>query len=444
MIRFVRSVLALVVGLGLAATAPAILRAQDGAPPLAQRDKVWAQSYVHIAPDPAARFGTLPNGMRYVIERNATPTKQASLRMRVGTGSLEETDSQQGLAHFLEHMAFNGSTHVPQGEMIRILERHGLAFGADTNASTDWTQTVYQLDLPQTDEETLDTGLMLMREAAGELTIAQAAMDTERGVVLSEERARDTPGYRVLKSRLEFLLKDQLAAHRMPIGTVDVLRTAGSPLLRSYYDTWYRPDRITLIVVGDFAPAAGESKLRARFPDLKARGPAAPDPDLGMVARRGGEAKVLVDPGASTSVSVSWLKPFDATPDSEAKRRRDLVEQVAFSVLNRRLERLARSDKPPFLTAGAGGDDYFRSAKVVSLTVSTDPDHWREGLTAADEARRRALQFGVRQDEVDREVTELRAMFQSAADGACRASTTSRSTPPRCRTWSCSRTPSRA
>ena len=126
MIRFVRSVLALVVGLGLAATAPAILRAQDGAPPLAQRDKVWAQSYVHIAPDPAARFGTLPNGMRYVIERNATPTKQASLRMRVGTGSLEETDSQQGLAHFLEHMAFNGSTHVPQGEMIRILERHGL------------------------------------------------------------------------------------------------------------------------------------------------------------------------------------------------------------------------------------------------------------------------------------------------------------------------------
>ena len=418
MIRFVRSVLALVVGLGLAATAPAILRAQDGAPPLAQRDKVWAQSYVHIAPDPAARFGTLPNGMRYVIERNATPTKQASLRMRVGTGSLVETDSHQGLAHFLEHMAFNGSTHVPQGEMIRILERHGLAFGADTNASTDWTQTVYQLDLPQTDEETLDTGLMLMREAAGELTIAQAAMDTERGVVLSEERARDTPGYRVLKSRLEFLLKDQLAAHRMPIGTVDVLRTAGSPLLRSYYDTWYRPDRITLIVVGDFDPAAVESKLRARFTDLKARGPAAPDPDLGMVARRGGEAKVLVDPGASTSVSVSWLKPFDATPDSEAKRRRDLVEQVAFSVLNRRLERLARSDKPPFLTAGAGGDDYFRSAKVVSLTVSTDPDHWREGLTAADEARRRALQFGVRQDEVDREVTELRAMFQSAADGA--------------------------
>ena len=417
MIRFVRLVLALVAGLGIA-TAPAVLKAQDGAPPLAQRDKVWAQSYVRIDPDPAARFGTLPNGMRYVIVHNATPTKQASLRMRVGSGSLEETDAQQGLAHFLEHMAFNGSTNVPQGEMIRILERHGLAFGADTNAATEWTQTVYQLDLPQTDDDTLNTGLMLMREAAGELTLAQSAMDTERGVVLSEERARDTPGYRVFKNRLEFFLKGELAAHRLPIGSVDVLRTANSALLRSYYDAWYRPERITLIAVGDFDPAAVESKIRARFGDLKARAPALPDPDLGQVARRGPEARLLIDAGASTSVSVSWIKPFDASPDSETKRRRDLVEEIAFQVLNRRLERQARADKPPFITAAAGGDDYFRSAKVVSLTVSTDPDHWREGLAAADETRRRALQFGVRQDEVDREVTELRASFQSSADGA--------------------------
>ena len=417
MIRLVRLVLALIAGLGIA-SAPAVLQAQDGAPPLAQRDKVWTQSYVHIAPDPAARFGTLANGMRYVIVRNTSPSKQASLRMRVGSGSLEETDAQQGLAHFLEHMAFNGSTHVPQGEMIRILERHGLAFGADTNASTEWTQTVYQLDLPMADDDTIDTGLMLMREAAGELTLAQASMNTERGVVMSEERARDTPSYRVFKSRLEYLLKGQLAAHRMPIGLVPVLQTADSALIRSYYDAWYRPDRITLIAVGDFDPATIESKLKARFNDLKARAPALPEPDLGEVAKRGGEAKLLIDPGAPTSVSVSWLKPFDPTPDSEAKRRHDLVEMIAFQVMNRRLDRLARGDKPPFITAGTGGDDYFRSAKVVSLTVNTDPDHWREGLAAADEARRRALQFGVRQDEVDREITELRAQFQAAADGA--------------------------
>ncbi|HTK35026.1 MAG TPA: insulinase family protein [Caulobacteraceae bacterium] len=419
MIRIVRSALALVAGLGIAAAAPALLHAQDGAPPLAQRDKVWAQSYAKIAPDPAVRFGTLPNGMRYAVMRNATPLKQASLRLRVGSGSLEETDAQQGLAHFLEHMAFNGSAHVPQGEMIRILERHGLAFGADTNASTDWTQTVYKLDLPQADDDTLDTGLMLMREAAGELTLAQGAMDTERGVVLSEERARDTPNYRTFKAQLGFLLKGQLAANRLPIGTTRVLQTADAALIRSYYDAWYRPDRTTLIAVGDFDPAAMEAKIKARFSDWRPRSATPPpEPDLGAVAKRGTEAKVMVEPGGSASISIGWLQPFDAAPDSEAKRRRDLVEMVAFQVMGRRLERIARSDKPPFISAAAGADDYFRSAKVVSLSVSTDPDHWREGLLAAEEARRRAVQFGVRQDEVDRELTELRAQLQAAADGA--------------------------
>ena len=131
--------------------------------------------------------------MRYAIMRNATPTGQASVRLRFDAGSIMERDDQQGLAHFLEHMAFNGSKKVPEGEMVKILERHGLSFGADTNASTSFDETVYQLDLPKTDDDTVDTSLMLMREAASELLIAQDAMDRERGVVLSEERTRDTP-----------------------------------------------------------------------------------------------------------------------------------------------------------------------------------------------------------------------------------------------------------
>ena len=427
MIRIARPGLALILALSFAASAPAPnaaplnaapLNAQDRAPPVQQRDRVWAQDYAGLPPDPAIRFGTLPNGMRYAIMHNATPTGQASIRMRVGTGSLAENDSQLGLAHFLEHMAFNGSTHVPQGEMIRILERHGLAFGADTNASTDWTETVYQLDLPQTDDDTIDTGLMLMREAAGELTLAQSAMDTERGVVLSEERARDTPAYRVFKDRLSFLLKGQLAAQRLPIGSVAVLSKAGAQDIRKYYEAYYRPDRTTLILVGDFDPAAIEAKIKARFSDWKPTAQPGPDPDLGQVAKRDLEARVIVEAGAPTSVSVSWVRPFDATPDSEAKRRRDLVEAVGFAVLNRRLERLARGDNPPFIGAAAGSDDYFRSATITSLSINADPERWREALTAAEEARRRLLQFGIRQDEVDREVSEYRAMFQQAADGA--------------------------
>ena len=122
------------------------------------------------------------------------------MRLRFDAGSLMETDDQQGLAHFLEHMAFNGSTNVPNGEMVKILERHGLAFGADTNASTWLDDTTYKLDLPKADDHTVDTCLMLLREIAGDLTLSQDAMDQERGVILSEERLRDTPGYRVAQS----------------------------------------------------------------------------------------------------------------------------------------------------------------------------------------------------------------------------------------------------
>ncbi|WP_309646323.1 insulinase family protein, partial [Phenylobacterium sp.] len=162
----------------------------------------WAQARSDLAPDPDIRFGALPNGMRYAIRKQSIPPGQAALRLRFDAGSLMETDKQQGIAHFLEHMAFNGSKTVPEGDMIKILERLGLAFGADTNASTDFDETVYKLDLPRTDDETVDTSLMLLREAAGNLTLDPAAIDRERGVVLSEERARDTPPYRVYKSRL--------------------------------------------------------------------------------------------------------------------------------------------------------------------------------------------------------------------------------------------------
>ena len=147
---------------------------------------VWPQTFSDVAPDPAIRFGTLPSGMRYAIQKNSTPTGQASLRLRFDAGSLMERDDQQGLAHFLEHMAFNGSKAVPEGDMIKILERLGLAFGADTNASTGWTETIYQLDLPRTDKETVDTALKLFREAASELLIEDAAIDRELAEVLSD------------------------------------------------------------------------------------------------------------------------------------------------------------------------------------------------------------------------------------------------------------------
>jgi zinc protease len=162
----------------------------------------FAQGRSDLTPDPKARFGKLANGMTYVIYRNATPKGTAAIRLRFDAGSLMEQDYQRGLAHFLEHMAFNGSKNVPEGEMIRILERRGLKFGPDTNASTSQNETIYMLDLPDVAKPTVDDSMFLMRELAGNMTLGDGAVDRERGVILGEERARASAGMRANESLL--------------------------------------------------------------------------------------------------------------------------------------------------------------------------------------------------------------------------------------------------
>jgi zinc protease len=401
-------------GPGRAATSPAA--APSAATALAPGE--WLQARSDLKADPDIRFGALPNGMRYAIRRQAIPPGQAALRLWIDAGALQETDAQQGLAHFLEHMAFNGSKAVKEGDMIRILERLGLAFGPDTNASTGFDQTVYKLDLPRTNAETLDTSLMLLRETAGELTLDPAAVDRERGVVLSEERARDTPGYRIVKQRLAFLLQDQRLPERMPIGKIEVLKTAPAGQIADFYRRYYRPERAVLVAVGDFDPDAMEARIRARFGDWRAAAPAGSDPDLGVVKRRSAEARLVVEPGAPLSLQLAWTAPPDLSLDSRAKQRRQLVEQLGLAVLNRRFSALARAPSPPFIGAGAMKYDESRSAEITLLNVTAETGEWRKALAAADFEQRRALRYGVRQDEVDREIVEMRARLKADAQGA--------------------------
>jgi zinc protease len=378
----------------------------------------WPQARSDVKADPQTRFGSLPNGMRYAIHRQSIPPGQAALRLRFDAGSLMETDAQQGLAHFLEHMAFNGSKAVPEGEMVKILERHGLAFGADTNAQTEFDQTVYKLDLPKTDDDTVDTSLKLLREVASELTLAQASVDRERGVVLSEERASDSPSYRVFRERLDFQLPGQRMPTRLPIGKVDVLQKAPAGLIADFYHRYYRPERATLVAVGDFDPVAMEAKIKAKFGDWKAVGPPGADPDLGKVQTRKTEAKLVVQPGTALNLQVIWVRPPDLRADRMAKRRSDLIEQLGFAVLNRRLSALTRSPQPPFLGAAAFKADQTHSAEITTLALAAQADGWREALAALDQEERRAVRYGVRQDELDREIAEVRASAQNAVAGA--------------------------
>ena len=377
----------------------------------------WPQATSDLKPDPLIRFGRLPNGMRYALMHNATPSGQASFRLRFDAGSLMERDDQQGLAHFLEHMAFNGSTHVPTGEMVKMLERIGLAFGADTNASTDFTETIYKFDLPKADNESLDTGLLLMRDIAGELIIPQKSIDSEKGVVLSEERVRDDPSYRSYKARAAFFYANQLISKRLPIGQVPVIQNATHDLIADIYDKYYRPDRATFIAVGDFDVDAMEAKVKARFGDWSNPHPVGPDPQLGSPEKRGLEAKVYSEPGLRTSVQVAWIKPPDRSPDTRAKRRRDMIERLGLSVLNRRLGRIARSDAPPFLSAGAYAGDEEHSAKVAGLNINANGTEWKKALDAAVKEEKRVVQYGVLQSELDREIEDMRAGLKERAAG---------------------------
>ena len=384
----------------------------------------WPQAVSDVAPDPRLRFGVLPNGMRYAIQKNATPPGQAALRLWFDAGSLMETDEQQGLAHFLEHMAFNGSKNVPEGEMTKILERHGLAFGADTNASTGFSETTYQLDLPKTDDGTVDSAMTLLRETAGELTIAPEAVDRERGVVLSEERSRDTPSYRVFVNTFAFQLAGQRPPERLPIGQTEILKTAPAQRIRDFYQAWYRPENAVIVAVGDFDVDAMEAKIKARFSDWKGQGPAGVRPPLGAVAKRDLTTKVLVEPGSPLSVQMSWVAPPDLELETRAKDKAELVKALGFSVLNRRLQVLTRSEDPPFIVGVALQNDQEHAAQITTLAATAQAGRWKEALDALDQEQRRIVQYGVRQDELDREIAAMRAGFVAAAAGEATQRTT--------------------
>ena len=393
-------------------------------PQTPSRPAGWPQLTSDIPMDPAVKFGTLPNGMRYAIMKNTTPKGEVSIRLRIGAGSLYETEAQRGLAHFVEHMAFRGTTRVPDGELFKTLERLGLRAGADTNASTGELETIYQFDLPNIDEATVDTGLMMTREIASEITLNPDAFQAERGPVLSEERLRDGPGMRAYVARTRFLMKGQLAADRAPIGTVDVIQNAPVSELADFYRAYYRPERAQLIVVGDIEPDTIEAKIRARFADWTPSGTGRADPDFGTPAQRGQEALVFAETGAPQYATVSWMMPYDDSPDNAARRKRNRIEGIALSILNQRLAQAAQSVDAPFLSAGASRGNSSRSARIASLQISYAGDRWQRALTEAEKIRRQVLEQGVTQQEIDRQVTNSIAGAQ--ADVAAASTRTSR------------------
>jgi zinc protease len=379
------------------------------------RSADWPKS--DVPPDPAVTFGVLPNGMRYAIMHNSTPSGEVSVRLRIAAGAMQESAAQRGLAHFLEHMAFRGSAHIADGEIDKSLERLGLSFGADTNASTGQDETIYQFDLPKSDDQSVDTVLTFTREIASNLTLDPAAAKTEAGVVLSELKLRDLPSFRAQESQLDFLLQDPHAT-ALANGDPAIVAQAPIQLIRDYYQAYYRPERATLVVVGDIDPAQMEAKIKAHFADWKGVGAAGNDPVLAIPQSRGPEAKVFTEAGAPSRITLAWIKPPEPKPEDKAREKSSLIDEIGLQIVNRRLREAGASAARPFTRAGASQEQILRAAGMAALSIGYDPDHWQTALDAADRIRLGVLQAGVSQAEVDRAVTEMHTAFQDASMAA--------------------------
>ncbi|BEV09875.1 insulinase family protein [Asticcacaulis sp. DW145] len=378
----------------------------------------FAQAHSDITPDPQARFGRLPNGLTYIIYPNKTPPGVVSLRMRFGTGSLMESEHQLGLAHFLEHMAFNGSKNVPEGDMVKILERHGLKFGPDTNAYTSFDETVYMLDLPKNDEEIIDTGLFLFRETAGNLTLDPKAIDRERGVVLGEERARNSPPYRAYVEWAKAAFPGQLYGHRLPIGSTKIIAEAPAQAFIDYYNDFYRPELTTIVVAGDVDPDKIEAKIKAKFTDLTARSKRPLDKlSFGTYTPQKASAYTYVEPGLGKSIQITWFKPFDNSWETQAKDFDDTLDNLTLSILNQRLERQAKSPESAFAAAGAGDDTVSKTAETLSLNITPKPGKEKDAFEQAFTMVRQFEAYGVTEAEVTRELADMVASLEAQAKG---------------------------
>lgn len=415
-----RTILALCAAIFFASCQTVTPIAHEPAPVARQGERAldWPHQESDLTPDPAVRYGRLANGMRYAIMANHTPSNTASVRLRFDVGALMEAEDQRGLAHFLEHMAFNGSANVPEGEMVQILQRHGLAFGADTNAHTSFEETVYKLDAPNVQPATLDTIFFLLRETAGNLTIADEAVERERGVVLSEERQSNTPGFRSLRAQWTHAFGGALMTERFPIGSREVIAAAPAQRIRDLYDAYYRPERAFFVIIGDVDPDAMEAKIRDTFGDWSGRGEDPGDPDLGAPQRPSVQAGYFADAGLPTSVSLLTVRPATLEANTFAQVRRAMLRGIGNAIVQRRLQTLSRQPDAVFFAGRALFADLFDSASVAEVDVFTRPEQWQDALALGERELRRALQHGFTQAEIDEQLAELRTAYETGVEQA--------------------------
>ena len=397
-------------------------------PPATPPPKIrpFPQNDSDLKPDPAARFGTLPNGLRYVVLPNHEPRGRISLRLLVLAGSLDEREDQRGLAHFLEHMAFNGSKHYPPDTLVEYLMRMGMRFGADTNANTGYNRTMYILELAHADDKTLGKGLEIFGDYAGGLLLPAEKIPRESEVVLSEKRYRDTVDYRTFVAQFDAMLGTTLLPKRLPIGLPEVITDATHEKFLDFWNTWYRPERMVVVIVGDFNDPAGvENLVKAAYADLKPRAPAQDDPPLGTLPRFDGVRPIFhAEPEApAAQISITSITPYHREPDTAAHELKLLPRSLAISMLDRRFSILAKKDGAQFSSAGASVAEEFNFYRDASIYITCKPEQWQAALGVGEQELRRGLEHGF----TDAELKEAAANYTNDLETAVKTESTRRS-----------------
>jgi zinc protease len=404
-----------IVVLGLGAIAPALLSGagrQGAAQPAAPAAAAAPDAAIPF--DPAVTTGTLPNGLKYYIRRNSRPEKRILMQLAVKAGSVDETDQQQGLAHFLEHMGFNGTTHFKAGELIAALESSGSRLGPHVNAQTGFDDTIYMFQLPTDRPEIVEKGMQALADFAGGMTLDPKEIDKERGVVLEEWRGGLGAGSRLRDQQIPVLFHQSKYAERLPIGKPEILKSFPPAELRAFYTKWYRPDRMAVVAVGDMEPAALESLNKRAFTPLAKPTTAPPERSYPVPLPPDVLVKMATDPEATqSSVSIVRKRP-SRSHDRVADYRRSLVSSLASQMINERFDEMARKPDAPFLGAGAYGGSLSPTVDTYTLSASVQDGKIAPGLVALEVEANRVERHGFGAGELERARKWMLASYDRA------------------------------
>ncbi len=364
--------------------------------------------------DPDVKVGKLPNGLTYYIRKNVEPKNRAELRLVIRAGSVLENDNQQGLAHFMEHMEFNGTKNFPKNELVNFLQSSGVRFGADLNAYTGFDETVYQLPVPTDSANVFNKAFQILEDWAHNATIDPAEVDKERGVILEERRLGRGAGQRMRDKYFPALLNDSQYAKRLPIGTEQVLTTFKPETLRQFYKDWYRPDLMAVIAVGDFDMKQVEGIIREKFGRIPAVTTRKPRTEYEIPAHKDTKVVIVTDPEQpNTVVQVIYKRP-----EIKEKTLNDLRESIKRGLFNtmigNRIQELTQRADPPFLGGYSNYSDFLGNLDAFTSIAVAKEGNVEKAIRAVLDENARVKQFGFTATELARAKQEFMTNVEQA------------------------------